>query len=50
MESTLLQADRVLVSKVDYRFGTPERGDIVVFQPTDRLLDPLREARRGRRR
>ena len=34
MESTLLQADRVLVSKVDYRFGTPERGDIVVFQPT----------------
>jgi signal peptidase I len=34
MESTLLQADRVLVSKVDYRFGAPERGDIVVFQPT----------------
>jgi len=34
MESTLLQADRVLVSKVDYRFGTPQRGDIVVFQPT----------------
>ena len=34
MESTLLQGDRVLVSKVDYRVGTPERGDIVVFQPT----------------
>jgi signal peptidase I len=34
MESTLLQADRVLVSKVDYRFGVPVRGDIVVFQPT----------------
>src|SRR6266545_7656577 len=34
MEDTLLQGDRVLVSKVDYRFGTPERGDIVVFQPT----------------
>ena len=34
MESTLLQGDRVLVSKVDYRFGTPVRGDIVVFQPT----------------
>src|SRR3981081_3686382 len=34
MESTLLQGDRVLVSKVDYRFGTPGRGDIVVFQPT----------------
>jgi signal peptidase I len=34
MESTLLQGDRVLVSKLDYRFGTPARGDIVVFQPT----------------
>src|SRR6266487_4604721 len=34
MESTLLQGDRVLVSKVDYRLGMPERGDIVVFQPT----------------
>src|SRR5438067_1224473 len=34
MESTLLQGDRVLVSKVDYRFGTIQRGDIVVFQPT----------------
>ena len=34
MESTLLQGDRVLVSKVDYRIGAPARGDIVVFQPT----------------
>src|SRR5258708_38373786 len=34
MESTLLQGDRVLVSKVDYRFGTPQKGDIVVFHPT----------------
>ena len=34
MEATLLQGDRVLVSKVDYRLGPPERGDIVVFQPT----------------
>jgi signal peptidase I len=34
MESTLLQGDRVLVSKVDYRLGMPQRGDIVVFQPT----------------
>jgi signal peptidase I len=34
MEQTLLQGDRVLVSKVDYRFGMPHRGDIVVFQPT----------------
>ena len=34
MEQTLLQGDRVLVSKVDYRLGMPQRGDIVVFQPT----------------
>ena len=33
MESTLLQSDRVLVSKLDYRFGEPQRGDIVVFNP-----------------
>ena len=34
MEPTLLQADRVLVSKVDYRVGPPQAGDIVVFNPT----------------
>jgi signal peptidase I len=33
MEKTLLQNDRVLVSKLDYRFGTPQRGDIIVFNP-----------------
>src|SRR4051812_13090343 len=33
MEQTLLQGDRVLVSKVDYRFGTPQRGDVIVFNP-----------------
>ena len=31
METTLEQDDRVLVSKVDYRLGSPARGDIVVF-------------------
>lgn len=34
MEPTLFQSDRVLVSKVDYRVAMPERGDIVVFDPT----------------
>src|SRR5206468_3184711 len=29
MEVTLLQNDRVLVSKLDYRFGSPQRGDII---------------------
>ncbi len=33
MVPTLLQSDRVLVSKVDYRVGPPQRGDIVVFNP-----------------
>lgn len=34
MEPTLLQNDRVLVSKIDYRITRPQVGDIVVFQPT----------------
>jgi signal peptidase I len=33
MQSTLHQGDRVLVSKLDYRFGTPQRCDIIVFHP-----------------
>ena len=40
MEPTLLQNDRVLVSKVDYRIQKPEVGDIVVFQPTTDALIP----------
>lgn len=32
MEPTLLIGDRVLVEKLSYRFGEPERGDIVVFE------------------
>jgi signal peptidase I len=33
MRTTLEQNDRVLVSKLDYRFSAPERGDIIVFTP-----------------
>jgi signal peptidase I len=33
MEPTLEQNDRVLVSKLDYRFGSAQRGDIIVFNP-----------------
>lgn len=40
MESTLLQSDRVLVSKVDYRFTEPGAGDIVVFNPTTDVAIP----------
>jgi signal peptidase I len=32
MEPTLNIGDRVLVEKVSYRFGEPERGDVVVFE------------------
>src|SRR2546428_5691052 len=33
MVPTVLQNDRVLVSKLDYRFGVAQRGDIIVFNP-----------------
>lgn len=35
MENTLLPDDRVLVSKLSYRFGEPKQGDIVVFVGPD---------------
>ena len=38
MEDTLLVGDRVLVSKLSYRFGEVERGDVVVFSDPDRWL------------
>lgn len=41
MEPTLFQADRVLVSKVDYRIGPPQAGDIVVFNPTSDTTIPF---------
>jgi len=41
MEPTLLQSDRVLVSKVDYRLGAPQRGDVVVFNPTSDTSIPF---------
>lgn len=40
MEPTLLQNDRVLVSKIDYRISKPEIGDVVVFQPTNDAAIP----------
>jgi signal peptidase I len=33
MEPTLDVGQRVLVDRVTYRFGTPHRGDVVVFKP-----------------
>jgi signal peptidase I len=37
MEPTLLVDDRLIIDKVTYRFSNPQRGDIVVFDPTDTL-------------
>ncbi|QYX33053.1 signal peptidase I [Sphaerospermopsis torques-reginae] len=31
------KADKIIVDKVTYKFGNPQRGDIVVFSPTDEL-------------
>jgi signal peptidase I len=35
MEPTLVPGDRVLVLKVPYYFGDPDRGDIIVFEDPD---------------
>ncbi len=37
MEPTLHIDDRLMVDKVSYRFSDPQRGDIVVFDPTEQL-------------
>ncbi len=37
MEPTLQINDRLIVDKVSYRIQSPQRGDIVVFNPTDTL-------------
>jgi signal peptidase I len=37
MLPTLEINDRLIVEKVSYHFNEPQRGDIVVFSPTDRL-------------
>jgi signal peptidase I len=31
MRDTLLEGDRVMVNKLSFRFGEPERGDVIVF-------------------
>ena len=39
MEPTLEINDRLIIEKVSYHFKTPQRGDIVVFSPTDALRE-----------
>lgn len=43
MNNTLVLNDRILVEKVSYWSGTPQRGDIVVFSDPGGWLDPSEE-------
>jgi signal peptidase I len=39
MEPTLAINDRLIIEKVSYYFKEPERGDVVVFHPTEKLQE-----------
>ena len=39
MEPTLEINDRLIIEKMSYRFRKPERGDVVVFSPTETLKE-----------
>lgn len=39
MEPTLEINDRLIIEKISYRFQEPQRGDVVVFKPTARLIE-----------
>lgn len=39
MLPTLEIDDRLIIEKISYRFRQPERGDVVVFRPTDALKE-----------
>jgi signal peptidase I len=39
MEPTLLINDRLIIEKVSYRLHEPERGDVIVFNPTKALKE-----------
>lgn len=38
MVPTLAVGDRLMIEKISYRFGQPQRGDIVVFRPPDEAV------------
>lgn len=40
MENTLIQGDFVLVNKLAYKIGEPQRGDVIVFEPTFESPEP----------
>ncbi|MGF1569464.1 MAG: signal peptidase I [Nodosilinea sp.] len=40
MEPTLQINDRLVIEKISYHFSPPQRGDIIVFWPPERLTPP----------
>jgi signal peptidase I len=44
MLPTLQINDRLIIEKLGYRFGQPQRGDIIVFNPPKQLQDEYQEA------
>ncbi len=45
MEPTLLSEDKVIVNKLSYKFGSVQRGDLVVFHsPVERQKDLVKRA------
>jgi signal peptidase I len=45
MDDTLMPNDRILVQKVSYWTGSPQRGDVVVFRDPGGWLSPAEESR-----
>lgn len=39
MLPTLAIGDRLIINKIIYRFRSPQRGDLIIFSPTDALLE-----------
>ncbi|MGB3193248.1 MAG: signal peptidase I, partial [Limnoraphis sp.] len=44
MLPTLEINDRLIIDKLGYKFQNPDRGDVVVFSPTDQLKTQYKDA------
>ena len=41
MDPSLHDSQRLIIEKISYRFGSPQRGDIIVLRRPQRSVDPL---------
>jgi signal peptidase I len=41
MQNTFQNGERVLVDKLAYKFGTPQRGDVIIFHPPIPSISPF---------